>query len=179
MRPRVAHRNLVRSVNYKQGIQCWASNWQGFVPRVRNEQNNTRHTEVLKSSLRCTKPNTALQSSLRQSSNHCKTPNHAVHTLLEQCAEPRHTPHSAIVRPEPPPLCDGTSPLHSNTHSNTMVHSFQLVFQSRVRSGRSRRCVINKRKRALRNSNHDVQMHGTDRRCNTRTKTRSRSPTSQ
>ena len=89
MRPRVAHRKLARSVTYKQGIQCWASNWQGFVPQVRNEQNNTRHTEVRKSSLRCTIPNTALQSSLRQRSNHCKAPNHAVHTLPEHRAEPR------------------------------------------------------------------------------------------
>ena len=39
---------------------------------------------------------------------------------------------TALVRPEPPPLCDGTSPLHSNTHSNTIAHSFQLVFQLRV-----------------------------------------------
>ena len=89
----------------------------------------------------------------------------------------RATPqHSADVRPEPPPLCDGTSPLHSKQHSNTIAHSFQLVFQSRVRSGRSRRCVINKRKRALRNSNRHVRMHGTDQRFNTRTEAQSRSP---
>ena len=84
---------------------------------------------------------------------------------------------TAIVRPEPPPLCDGTSPLHSNTHSNTTIHLFQLVFQSRFRSGRSRRCGINKRKKALRNSKRHVRMHGTDRRCNTRTVKQSRSST--
>ena len=66
------------------------------------------------------------------------------HTSRTLC---RTTPHTAIVRPEPPPLCDGTSPLHSKQHSNTIVHVFQLVFHSRVRSGKSRRCVINKRKK--------------------------------
>ena len=116
------------------------------------------------------------KSSLRLATQHvhCKVPcnvqsltarNPHTSTHFQNNAQ-NHSTHntSAVVRPEPPPLCDGTSPLHSNTHSNTKVHSFQLVFQSRVRSGRSRRCVINKRKRVLRDSNRNVQMHGTDRR---------------
>ena len=120
-------------------------------------------------------PTRALQSSL-QCSTADNTQSTHFHTLPEQCAEPQHAQHATDVRPEPPPLCDGTSPFHSNTHSNTMAHSFQLEFQSRVRSGRSRRCVINKRKRALHNSKRNVQMHGTDRRFHTRTVSQSRSP---
>ena len=48
------------------------------------------------------------------------------------------TPHT-ITRPEPPSLYDGTSPLHSRQHNNTLVHSFQLVF--RVQSHDARRRV--------------------------------------
>ena len=110
-------------MNYKQGIQCWASNWQGFVSQVRNEQNNTRHTEVLKSSLRCSKPNTALQSSLCQSSNHCKTPNHAVPA---QGAAPRHT---QSLDPNRRPY---TTERHLFTQNNTAPQSFQLVFRGPV-----------------------------------------------
>ena len=148
LRPRVAHRKLARSVNYKQGIQCWSSNWQGFVSQVRNEQNSTRHTEVLKSSLRCLKPNTALQSSLRQGSNHCKTPNHAV---PEQGAAPRHT-HS--LDPNRRPYM--TERLHF-TQDNTATHSFQLVF--RVQSHDARRCVNSNsnRKTAMKFTNLKTQ----------------------
>ena len=88
-------------------------------------------------------PTHALQSSLQ-----CSTTDSTPSTQFQNNVQHHATPqHSANVRPEPPPLCDGTSPLHSTQHSNTMGHSFQLVFHSRVRSGKSRRCVINTRKR--------------------------------
>ena len=120
-------------------------------------------------------PTRALSSSLQ-----CSTTDNTPSTQFQNTVQHHATPqHSIAVRPEPPPLCDGTSLLHSNTHSNTWTLSFQLVFQSRVRSGRSRRCVINKRKRALRVSNDNVRMHGTDRRFHTRTETQSLSPTSR
>ena len=121
-------------------------------------------------------PTRVLQSSLQCSTTDSTQSTH-FHTLPEQCAEPQHAQHAADVRPEPPPLCDGTSPLHSNTHSNTIVHSFQLVFQSRVRSGRSCRCVINKSQMAPHDSKRNVRMHSTDRRFHTRTATQSRSST--
>ena len=155
MRPRVAHCKLARSAIYKQGVQGWVQSRQKF-PAIGY-------------------PTRALQSSLQCSTTDSTQSTH-FHTLPEQCAEPLHAQHSAVVRPEPPPLCDGTSPLHSNTHSNTMAHSFQLVFRSRIRSGRSRRCVINRRKRTLRNSKRNVRMHGTDRRFPTQTETQFRSP---
>ena len=63
---------------------------------------------------------------------------------------------TALVRPEPSPLCTGTSPLHSKQHSNTKAHSFQLVFQSHVHSNSSRRCVNSKRRIALIRSNCNV-----------------------
>ena len=97
-------------------------------------------------------PTRALQSSL-QCSAIDSTPSTQFQNNVQHHATPQH---SADVRPEPPPLCDGTSPCHSTQYSNTMAHSFQLVFQSRVRSGRARRCVINKRQMALCNSNCNV-----------------------
>ena len=115
---------------------------------MRNEQNNTRHTEVLKSSLRCSKPNTALQSSLRQRSNHCKTPNHAVPV---QGAAPRHT---QSLDPNRRPYT--TERLHF-TQDNTATQSFQLVF--RVQSHDARRCVNSNsnRKTAMKFTNLKTQ----------------------
>ena len=124
---------------------------------MRNEQNNTRHTEILKSSLRCSKPNTALQSSLRQGSNHCKTPNHAVPA---QGAAPRHT---QSLDPNRRPYM--TERLHF-TQDNTATQSFQLVF--RVQSHDARRCVNSNsnRKTAMKftklktqNASHTERMH--------------------
>ena len=144
-------------MTYKQGIQCWASNWQGFVSQVRNEQNNTRHTEILKSSLRCSKPNTALQSSLRQSSKHCKTPNHAVSA---QGAAPCHT---QSLDPNRRPY---TTERLLFTQDSTATQSFQLVF--RVQSHDAQRCVNSNsnRKTAMKftnrktqNASHTERMH--------------------
>ena len=124
---------------------------------MRNEQNNTRHTEILKSSLRCSKPNTALQSSLRQRSNHCKTPNHAV---PKQGAAPRHT---QSLDPNRRPYT--TERLHF-TQDHTATQSFQLVF--RVQSHDARRCVnSNSNRKTARqftnlktqNASHTERMH--------------------
>ena len=115
---------------------------------MRNEQNNTRHTVVRKSSLRCSKPNTALQSSLRQSSNHCKTPNH---TFPAQGAAPRRT---QSLDPNRRPY---TTERLRCTQNNTATQSFQLVF--RVQSHDARRCVNSNsnRKTAMKFTNLKTQ----------------------
>ena len=59
------------------------------------------------------------------------------------------------VRPEPPSLYDGMSPLHSKQQS---TQSFRLMFQSRVHSQGSRRCVNSKYTIALIRSMRNVQI---------------------
>ena len=87
---------------------------RGSFHKCATSKTSTRHTEVLK--VPCNmKPNTALQSSLRQSSNHCKITD--TRSSSTGCST---TPHT-ITRPEPPSLYDGTSPLHSSQYSNTLV----------------------------------------------------------
>ena len=130
MRPRVAHRKLARAVNYKQGIQCWVQTLTGgSFHKCATSKVDTRHTEVLKVPCEM-KPNTALQSSLRQSSNHCNSPTHAVPA---QGAAPRHT---QSLDPNRRPY---TTERLLCTQDNTAPQSFQLVF--RVQSHDARRCV--------------------------------------
>ena len=116
---------------------------RGSFHKCATSKTSTRHTKVLK--VPCNmKPNTALQSSLRQSSNHCKSPNHAVPA---QGAAPRHT---QALDPNRRPYT--TERLHF-TQDETTPHSFQLVF--RVQSHDARRCVNS-------NSNRNTAMKFTN-----------------
>ena len=84
--------------DYKQTIQCWASNWQGFASQVRKRARQTLGTLTSQEYPAMKQPNTALQVSCVK--------------VLTTVGSPG-TQFQGNLRPEPPSLYDGSSPLHS------------------------------------------------------------------
>ena len=78
---------------------------------MHNKQTHSAHS-ILNSSLRCTQPNTALQSSLRKSCNHCKSPDHAGLDKVQHHAIQQHTGSRTAV-PIRRSVCSLLKAIHS------------------------------------------------------------------